>query len=78
MRASEIPIVMQMFGLPDQIVTDPTLADAADGKFFAANYDRFVRSAMRREMPNAIDAAYWREFTWRTRGVLRIVGSHEA
>ena len=63
LRAGEVPIVMKMFGLTNQLVTNPAFADATDGKFFAANDDRFVGGAMRSEMPHAIDAAYGRQLT---------------
>lgn len=60
--ASEVPIVMKMLGLTNQVVTNPALADATKGELFASNDDRFVRNAMRSEMPHAIDAAYGRKF----------------
>lgn len=75
-RSGEIPVVMNVLGLTKQLVANRALANAANGKIFAANDNGFVRRTMTREMPHQIDAADRSEFARSAHYFLEIVGSH--
>ena len=56
--SSQIPVVMHVFGLAQQMVANSSLAATAGWELFSPNHDRLVRQTMAIGMLDKINAAY--------------------
>jgi len=63
-RPCQVPIVLNVFRLTKQFISNVASAGSASGKFFAANHHRLMRRTMPIEMPDEVNAAYRSQFAW--------------
>jgi hypothetical protein len=63
-RSCQVPIVLNVFRLTKQFISNIASAGSARWKFFAANHHRLVRWTVAIEMPDEVNAAHRSELAW--------------